>query len=229
MRKGQVIKLIVMITIGAVVIYNLVLLIKPNIPEVEPEAQITIPIFILTEEKEKPQPKEKEPIEVINVIINTPPAEAKPAPQPIVIPPPVVEVIVQTQPAPELLVTAPSMREIKIISPMSNKGLGRVYTAQPEIVDETNYIELGLIIRNDSGDIVKDAEVTITGTDTEQNKTLNGTGNITKIYKDGVPESVHYYPFHYEFKTVGTHTITFTANGYQEVSIDLVVTEEDPA
>ena len=42
------------------------------------------------------------------------------------------------------------------------------------------------------------------------NKTLNGTGLVTKIYVDGNPQTVPYYAFHYDFRSAGEHTITFT-------------------
>ncbi len=115
---------------------------------------------------------------------------------------------------------------IKVISPINGKGLGRKYVANKEIVDESNYIELGLIVRNDAGESMKDAKAVIEATDEDQNKTLIGTGNVTKIYNGEIPESVYYYPFHYEFKNAGQHTITFTANGMTEV-ITLDVAEFD--
>ncbi len=115
---------------------------------------------------------------------------------------------------------------IKVISPINGKGLGRKYVANKEIVDESNYIELGLIVRNDAGESMKDAKAVIEATDEDQNKTLIGTGNVTKIYNGEIPESVYYYLFHYEFKNAGQHTITFTANGMTEV-ITLDVAEFD--
>ena len=113
-----------------------------------------------------------------------------------------------------------SMSELQIIDPIPGKGRGRQYIANLNgIENESNYIELGLVLRNDDGKPVNNLQVTITATDSTQNKTLNSTGNVKKIYKDGVPELVHYYPFHYEFKTAGTHTITFSANDMQEVVV----------
>lgn len=105
------------------------------------------------------------------------------------------------------------MSTIKIISPIPGKGLGREYKASSQVVDESNYIELGLVVRSDAGQSRNDLQVVITATDSSQNKTLNGTGNETKIYNNGVAEVVSYYPFHYEFKTAGQHTITFSADG----------------
>ncbi|MEK9207209.1 MAG: peptidoglycan-binding domain-containing protein [Patescibacteria group bacterium] len=115
-----------------------------------------------------------------------------------------------------------SLASLKIISPTNGKGLGRKYVANKEIVDESNYIELGFIVRNDVGESMRDAKGVIEATDEDQNKTLIGTGNVTKIYNGEIPESVYYYPFHYEFKNAGQHTITFTANGMTE-SVTLTV------
>lgn len=130
-----------------------------------------------------------------------------------------------------------SMSSIQIISPIQGKGLGsridqitgkdvgfRVSPTYPELQDETNYIELGLVCKDDDGKIDKDATVQVVATDETQNKTMNGTGSITK---NGVPEPTYYYPFHYEFKTAGKHTITFTCNGLSE-SVDIQVSEVAP-
>ena len=146
-----------------------------------------------------------------------------------------------TQPEP-LITTQPkqSMSSIQIISPIQGKGLGsridqttgkdvgfRVSPTYPELQDETNYIELGLVCRDDDGKVDKDATVEVVATDGTQNKTMNGTGSITKVYKNDVPEQIYYYPFHYEFKTAGLHTITFTCNGLSE-SADIQVSEVAP-
>lgn len=120
------------------------------------------------------------------------------------------------------------MASIEIISPIPGKGTGRTYTAQPQVVDETNYVELGLIVRNDAGEPIKNAVVTITATDETQNKTLNGTGNIYPRYENEVRILTPFYPFHYEFHTVGDHTITFSVNGMTQ-SVTFTVTAPDPA
>lgn len=110
---------------------------------------------------------------------------------------------------------------LKIFSPMLNKGLGRQYIASSEIINESNYIELGLLIKKDDETFnkhgalgVDDAIVTIEATDSSQNKTLNGTGNVIKtIDDDGINKLFSYYHYHYEFKSSGEHTVTFSANG----------------
>ena len=117
-----------------------------------------------------------------------------------------------------------SMSSIEIINPIAGKGLGRQYKSQPEVIDESNYIELGLIVRNDNGMPIKDAVVTITATDTTQNKAYNGTGNVYPKYENNVRMIIPYYRFHYEFKTAGEHTITFSANGLTD-SVILTVLE----
>ena len=113
-------------------------------------------------------------------------------------------------------VTQPSMKSLTIISPIPGKGLGREYIAGSQVIGEENYIELGLIVKDDAGNPIKDIIVEIEATDSTQNKTLNGTGTVKKIYDGEVPTLTPYYPFHYEFKTAGDHVITFKADGLIE-------------
>lgn len=122
---------------------------------------------------------------------------------------PIVEPIIQTQPT--------SMKSITIISPIAIKGLGRTYLSRPNIKDEFNYVELGLIVRDDNGIPVKNVTVVITATDSSQNKTIDVTGDVTPRYEDGVKIKTPYYHFSYAFKTPGEHSITFTAEGLSKV------------
>ena len=139
-------------------------------------------------------------------------------------------------PTPEPTPPAPaSQSRIEIINPSSVHGLGRNYKANDYKLNsdgslavgstsptDDNSINLGAVVYNDDGSVSKTAVVTITATDTRQNKTLNGTGDVTKLYVNGSPISVHYYGFYYEFRTTGHHTITFTANGLtQNVELDV--------
>lgn len=110
-----------------------------------------------------------------------------------------------------------SMEKLQIISPMANKGLGREYFASEVVKDESNYIEIGLVVYDHYGDVDRNTQVVVMATDSSQNKTMNGTGTIGRIYENGVKKEVYYYPFTYEFKTAGEHTITFSANGMTEV------------
>ena len=112
---------------------------------------------------------------------------------------------------------------IEVINPLPGKGLGRNYKSAPQVIDESNYIDIGAIIRNGDGSPVDNVLVKIEATDASQNRELNGTGNVTTIYVDGnkVP-GVPYYPFHYEFKTAGQHKITITAEGVsQEITVEV--------
>lgn len=124
------------------------------------------------------------------------------------------------------------MASIEIINAVNNhqwsEVTGRKYTAQPQVVDETNYVSLGLIVRNDAGELVKDAIVTIIATDETQNETQNGTGSVIPLYENGVRIITSIYPFHYEFKTVGDHMITFSVNGMTK-SVTFTVVAPDPA
>jgi len=163
----------------------------------------------------------------------TPEPTPTPPPQTIYVPIYITQPALAPQPAPEPLPTiqpesTPSMSSIEIINPIPGKGAGRTYTAQPQIIDESNYVELGLVVRDDAGEPIKNVVVTITATDETQNKTLNNTGNVYPRYENEVRIMTPFYPFHYEFKTVGDHTITFTANGMTE-SVTLTVIAPDPA
>lgn len=141
---------------------------------------------------------------------------------PIYTPPPQAP-IQQSEP---IVTTTPKqiMNTLKIINPYAGKGLGRTYKANPEIVDESNYIDIGLTVVNENGEYLSDLTVQVSATDESQNKTLNGTGNVTNIYPNGEKKTVHYYPFHYEFKTAGEHIITFTQGNLTE-SVTLQVSE----
>ena len=126
---------------------------------------------------------------------------------------------------------AVSQARIETVSPINGKGLGRQYKAydwdalnganMPDnerpagfvFADESNYIELGAVLYNDDGGFNQTARMTITATDGEQNQISVGTGNVQWYYVDGQKRQRHYYPYHYEFKTAGKHTITFEANG----------------
>lgn len=113
----------------------------------------------------------------------------------------------------------PSKKSITIISPINGKGLGRTYLSRPEIEDEANYIELGLVVRDDAGELTNGVEVVITCTpDSTQNKKMFNTGNVTKIFeKSNKIFEVYYYPFRYEIKTPGEHTIKFESEGLTEI------------
>ena len=108
------------------------------------------------------------------------------------------------------------MEKLQIISPMSNKGLGREYVASESVQNEYNYIEIGLVVYDSAGEPDRNTEVIVEVTDQTQNKTMSSTGTVGRIYENGVKKEVFYYPFTYEFKTAGEHTITFKANGMTE-------------
>lgn len=156
------------------------------------------------------------PVAVQDTISHTAPENPIQTSSSSIAPAPIIPIIEQPK----------SMKSITIFNPYSNKGTGREYSARSQVKDEQNYIILGLIVRDDSGNEIKNVPVTITATDASQNKTLNGTGDIRKIYIDGIPKTVPYYEFYYEFKTPGDHTITFTAEELT-TQITLSVSEDN--
>lgn len=149
------------------------------------------------------------------------------AQEPPIIPEP--EVIVVQEPLPEPKpepMPEESKAETKIFNPIPSKGYNpnKEYVASEEIKDESNYVELGFLITGYNGEYIEDAVVQITATDESQNRTLNGTGNVTKVYdSEGNAKTVPFYPFHYQFKEAGEHTITFTVdNKSEKVTISVV-------
>jgi hypothetical protein len=107
---------------------------------------------------------------------------------------------------------------------MPQHGLGREFVANDFAYNpdgtlskgteptDANSIDIGIVIRDQNGNAVKDQTVNVTATDGTQDKTIKGTGDQTKVYVDGNPQTVPYYAYHYDFKTAGDHTITFTAD-----------------
>lgn len=114
--------------------------------------------------------------------------------------------------------------KIEIKNPLPRKGLGRDLKYRSEPLDEVSTINIGAVLYNPDGSVNNTAEMVITTTDVSQDKTLQGTGDISTFGDINHPKE--YYAFMYDIKTSGLHKITFTALGVsEEVSIN--VTEED--
>lgn len=104
--------------------------------------------------------------------------------------------------------------------PIPGKGLGREYKASPEVQDESNYIEIGVIVRDENGNILKDKLVTVSATDINQCKIINGSGNYSP--RINPPAGGNYYPFHYEFYVSGRHRISFICDdAILDISIEV--------
>lgn len=141
------------------------------------------------------------------------------APMPTVLSPELVTVS-SSAPVPNVvpLVQRPMSATLELIDQRYPSSQGwRTKTYIVGDVDKS-YVDIGLIVRDGDtsnshapGSNSRDnVEVIITATDSSQNKTLQGTGNIRTIT---VNDTVSYYPFSYEFKTAGDHTITFSSLG----------------
>jgi hypothetical protein len=145
-------------------------------------------------------------------------------------PEPVVDEVPSTasEPLDSVPVNEPKVMEYtgQIISPVSIKGLGRQYAAREKMLDEMNYVYICLLIKDQDGNVIKDAEVKVITTDESQNKTINGTGTIANTYVDGQKIPVYCYPFSYEFRTPGDHKITFEYKGQSE-SVEFKGIEQD--
>lgn len=105
----------------------------------------------------------------------------------------------------------PMITQLEIINPIPNKGLGREYVASDEIVDESNYIVLGLVVKVDGQE--KSDQIVNVIVNGAKYETIDGTGNITNVYIDGIKKTVPYYPFRYEFTKSGKVEIKFECNG----------------
>ena len=159
-------------------------------------------------------------------------AKAKDQPAPIITPtvqPQDINQKSQEQTQPTTTMTQ-SLAKIEVIDPLSGKGRGREYKANDWQVnpdgtmkegsvapDDSNSIELGLVCYDANGNDMATPTVTVTATDASQNKTISGTGSVKKIYVEGAEKTVHYYPFHYDFRTVGMHAISFTCEGMSAI------------
>ncbi len=124
------------------------------------------------------------------------------------------------------------MATIEFINIIPSKGVNKEHRAANKIKNEDNYIDVGLVVRDDSGNCIADADLTIEvtrGQKITDQITLKGTGNIIPLVEKGVPHYLNpkkiktpYYPFHYEFKQSGKHLFTFRSLG-AETSIELIV------
>ena len=77
------------------------------------------------------------------------------------------------------------------------------------------WVNIRLIVRDSSGNNIRNAMVDVITTDESQNTIINGTGQVMNISKTfgGAKEIVSFYGYNYSFKTQGEHTITFTVGG----------------
>jgi len=156
------------------------------------------------------QPETPSPQPPLQMIIIQPPAETQPT---------ITQPVQEQQPM--------SNAKIEIVNPYPDKGIGRDFLARQDVKDEQNYISIGAILYNDDGTVNQDTQMFVTATDETQDKTQDGTGTLwNNHYVDGQKVPVFYYPFTYQFKTVGDHTITFTAAGLT-ASVTINVPAED--
>lgn len=89
--------------------------------------------------------------------------------------------------------------------------------------DSTNTVELRAVVYKDDGSVDRTALVSVTATDSTQNKQLNGTGNMVTFYtKDGQRHDEYGYVFNYGFTSAGPHTITFSAASGLSTSMTLI-------
>lgn len=117
--------------------------------------------------------------------------------------------------------------KIEIINPINGKGLNKKHIASDIIEDDSNYIEIGAVVRDDNNETVKDVVVSVETSDETQNKTMTGTGNVYPIRTDNKRIITPYYPFHYEFREKGKHTITFKiVNTNIKESVKITVEEK---
>lgn len=132
-------------------------------------------------------------------------------------------------PAPVVAATAApaSQARIEIVNPIGGKG-SNVHHSTSEAFDERgnpkNEMDIGAVLYGADGALVGDATMTITATDASQDKTIVGTGDVYPKFENGNRTLAPVYMFHYVFKTVGDHVITFSANGVSQ-SITVTISE----
>jgi len=150
----------------------------------------------------------------VTVITQSPAGAVEPTPQPTV----AASAPVINQPMPQA--------KIEIKNPLPGKGLGRTLKWRATPIDELNEINIGAVVTNPDGSINTTATVEITATDASQNKTLQGTGNVSTFGDPNNPKG--YYPFDYYIKESGLHKITFTVVDLGiSADVSINVTEED--
>lgn len=102
---------------------------------------------------------------------------------------------------------------IEIINVDQNHPLDKPYIVTPDwkhVVNINQFANVGAILRDETGQVVRDQDMTITATDETQNKVEHGTGDMTAN-----PDNLYYYGFRYLFTTAGDHVITFAALGVE--------------
>src|SRR3989338_8332727 len=101
-----------------------------------------------------------------------------------------------TTPIPTTTTTPVSKARIEIINPIATKGLNRPHSTSPQFDqygNPENEIYIGAVVYGEDGEPTRAAVVQVTATDTSQNKTINGTGNVTTIYVNGQKYQTPFY------------------------------------
>ena len=106
-----------------------------------------------------------------------------------------------------------TMPYIELFDIYQGSGMNKTHKVSPiypEMQNESNYVQIAAVVFDENGNDLRDKAMTITATDLENPITRNGTGSVSKIYKNGGEKSVYNYQLYYEFKTSGQNTITFS-------------------
>lgn len=140
-----------------------------------------------------------EPVKIVEIVLDTQPK--------------MVEPIIEEQAVEEPI---KKMKTLEIVSPIDGKGLGREYIANPTAEKPENFIDIGVVFRDENGYVIRDENVKVTTTDSSQDKDMNGASSLMKIYENGSKKFIYYYDFRYEFRFPGDHTITFTSDGISQ-------------
>lgn len=109
------------------------------------------------------------------------------------------------------------MKTIEIIDPIENKGRNRKFIVDADPHNDDSFVYLGAVVRDENGSALRNATVNITATDETQNKIIESTGNQKKAVIDGAKVILPFYPYTYQFRTAGKHTITFECEGVTEL------------
>lgn len=172
----------------------------PSVPDVKTVPGISIITPIAPQAQPDAAPTDYSPS--TTYVVN--PATVTPVTEPATATPPTPQQVTQTQ---------KDMLTLEVVNPIDGKGIvdGREYVANPNgDGGDLNSVHIGLVVRDLNGNPINTDEVTVTATDKSQNVVMEGTGTTYMAYINGQPVQTWYYPFNYEFKTPGVHTIQFS-------------------
>ncbi len=132
---------------------------------------------------------------------------------------PVINQPVVNQPEPQPTINPTKIMKLDVIQKTYNtdyKVAGQVEEPGSPI-DNGTFVSFWVVVRNEDNEPVRDATLEVTSTDASQSKTMAGTGSVSrKKFLSEIPDlpgdiesRIPIYQYTYEFRSAGTHTVTF--------------------